>query len=325
MRQAWLALALAALSGCGYVGDVQPPALNIPMPVTDLAGVQRGAKLVLSFTPPSMTTERLPIAQPGEVEVRVGPPGEGAFDVNNWASAATKVEASTANTAEADVAAFAGKEIFAAVRTAGPKGRWSGWSNVVAVTIAPPLEKPADFKAEADPGGVRLSWRDKAPEGTHYRIYRQAPEEQRLSMLEPKGTNPYIDGTAEYGKPYKYQVQAAIEAGSKEAESERSDIAEVTPIDTFAPAVPAGLNALAGLSSIELAWDRNTEADFRGYHVYRAVGQGAFERIGELTEAPAFSDKAIQAGTAYRYAVTSVDQKGNESAKSEPVAIIAPQ
>ena len=34
-----------------------------------------------------------------------------------------------------------------------------------------------------------------------------------------------------------------------------------------------------GTSTIELSWERNTEARFQGYNVYRAVGGGAFERI----------------------------------------------
>ncbi len=323
-RWIWPLGAVLCLSGCGYVGDVQPPALNIPMAVLDLSALQRGGKLKFSFTPPAMTTDRLPIDQPGEIDLRIAPPGDGRFDVNAWADGANRVTANGPQ-AEADVAAFEGKQIFAAVRTRGPKGRWSEWSNVVVIAVAPVLQKPLDFKAAADAAGVRLAWNHRGPEGTRYRVFRQSAQEEKPRLIEPKAANPYADGTAEFGKPYKYQVQAAIDAGTQEAESDFSETVEITPVDTFAPAVPAGLNALAGLNAIELAWDRNTETDFRGYHVYRAVGGGEFERIGELTEAPAFSDKSIQAGTSYRYAVASVDQKGNESGKSEPVAITAPQ
>ena len=42
-------------------------------------------------------------------------------------------------------------------------------------------------------------------------------------------------------------------------------------MDTFPPAVPVGLMAVAGVNSIELAWQRNTEDDFAGYQVYRST------------------------------------------------------
>ncbi len=319
MRGFWPAAAMVPLLGCGYVGDVQPPALYIPVAVTDLKAVQRGAKLYLTFTPPIKTTEQLPVAQPGEVDLRVGPAAQGNFDVNAWASTATRVSA------EAEIGSFVGKEIFAAVRTRGVRDRWSDWSNVVAVSIAAPLAKPADFQVAADAAGVRLSWKHPTPSGSRFRVFRQAEKEERPTLIESKAATPWIDRTALYGVPYRYQVQAAIDAGGGEAESELSDAVAITAVDTFAPAVPKALTAIAGLSSIELAWERNTEADFRGYHIYRAAGEGSFERLGEPTEAPAYSDKSVQAGLSYRYAVTAVDQKGNESARSEPIAIAAPQ
>jgi fibronectin type 3 domain-containing protein len=43
-----------------------------------------------------------------------------------------------------------------------------------------------------------------------------------------------------------------------------------------------------------------------------------------LLEAPAASDRGIETGRRYRYAVTAVDQKGNESARSAAVEVVAP-
>ncbi len=93
------------------------------------------------------------------------------------------------------------------------------------------------------------------------------------------------------------------------------------PVDTFAPAVPAGLTVLSGVSSVELAWERNLDKDLRGYQVYRATGDGPMERIASLVESPAYSDKAVESGKSYHYAVSAVDQAGNESARPEPVTI----
>ena len=63
---------------------------------------------------------------------------------------------------------------------------------------------------------------------------------------------------------------------------------------------------------------------FKGYHVYRAEGDGEFQKIATLVEAPAYSDATAQKGKRYRYAVTAVDTSGNESARSNPQEAIIP-
>ncbi|MDQ6758863.1 MAG: hypothetical protein M3Z32_03220, partial [Acidobacteriota bacterium] len=126
--------------------------------------------------------------------------------------------------------------------------------------------------------------------------------------------------TAEYGSRYEYWVQGV----RGQAESDLTGPLAVMPEDTFPPAIPAGLTASAGLQTIELAWERNTEPDFKGYRVYRRTGEGTFEKIGELIEAPSFSDKKVETGKRYGYAISSVDQAGNESPKTPVVEMDAP-
>jgi hypothetical protein len=77
------------------------------------------------------------------------------------------------------------------------------------------------------------------------------------------------------------------------------------------------------MSAIDLAWERNTEPDFAKYIVWRAAGDGPFEKLGE-TDSPVYSDKAVKSGTRYRYSISAVDQKGNESQRSAPVEATAP-
>ncbi len=129
-----------------------------------------------------------------------------------------------------------------------------------------------------------------------------------------------MDTTAAFGYPYRYFVQA-FEGESRQ--SEISDVISITPLDTFAPAVPAGLTAVAAVNSVELAWERNTEDDFVGYHIYRSTDGRAFERIAGPIEAPTYSDHAVEAGKKYSYAVTAIDNAGNESRRSEPAEVTA--
>jgi len=44
----------------------------------------------------------------------------------------------------------------------------------------------------------------------------------------------------------------------------------------FAIDPPAGLVSRAGSNSIVLHWDKNTEANLAGYHVYRSITNGPF-------------------------------------------------
>ena len=222
---------------------------------------------------------------------------------------------------ELPAAAWVGKDLVLAVKVFGPNGRDAGWSNLATVTVIPPLPKPADVKAEAVAEGVRVSWQGPAGQ---YRVFRRGETGKDYALMGTADATQWLDTTTEYGKQYSYIVQAVKKAGASEAESDLSDPGEVTPVDTFPPAVPTGLNAIAAASNIELVWDRNTEADLAGYRLYRAPAAGAFEKIADIPEAPSYSDSKVESGKQYRYAISAVDRSGNESKPSEPVEISAP-
>jgi fibronectin type 3 domain-containing protein len=134
----------------------------------------------------------------------------------------------------------------------------------------------------------------------------------------------WVDTQAVYGKEYSYRLQMIVPAGSGVAESELSPFIRFTPVDQFAPAVPAGLTAITGITTVELAWERSSEADTAGYYVYRGMGEDALTRISELLAAASYSDHDVRSGGSYRYAVTAVDDKGNESAQSAVISVTAP-
>ncbi len=306
--------------GCGYIGDPLPPALNIPARITDLSALQRGGKLIVQFTIPALTTEGLPITSVDAVDLRAGPIESQPFNMDAWAGSARKLKSEAVKPGgvrvEEPAAAWAGKEVVVAVRLINHKGRASQWSNLVVLPVSAPLTPPENLKAESTVDGVRLAW--TAADSLSYRIYRGN------ELLGKSNKNEYLDKDTQFGKEYIYAVQAVRKAGETEAESEVSAPAAITPRDTFPPATPTGASAIAGTASIELNWDRNTESDFKNYRIYRAAGSGNFETIADAVEAPAFSDRAIVSGTAYRYVITAVDQAGNESPRSNVVEITAP-
>ena len=110
----------------------------------------------------------------------------------------------------------------------------------------------------------------------------------------------------------------------RQAESDLSDEATIVPRDIFPPAAPKGVQASTAPNSIELNWDRNAEEDLNGYRIYRADGNGAMEKVGDVSAVPSFSDRKVEHGKTYRYAVSAIDQAGNESPRSAPVDVAMP-
>lgn len=102
-----------------------------------------------------------------------------------------------------------------------------------------------------------------------------------------------------------------------------------TPRDTFAPAAPQQLAAIAGAGNISLIWEPNTEPDLAGYIVLRGDASG--DRLTPLTPSPiretTFRDTNVQPGTRYVYAIVAVDtaKPQNVSAQSARVEETARQ
>lgn len=316
-RLAGVLIAAAALSGCGYVGEPLPPAMKRPMRVTDLAAVERGQKIVVQFTWPTLTTEGLP-AQDESAELRIGP-AEAPFKVETWERSSDRVPdvPHTKPTAlvEIPAAKYQGKNIVVGVRMHGPKGRDAGWSNLVALPVVPPLPVPTGLSAKNAPGGVRLEWHAAAPE---FRIFRRPQNDPNWTQMGTSGKPEYVDTVIEYGKSYEYFVQSVEKAGESYAESDVSETFAFTPKDVFPPAAPAGLTAVPGIKTIELLWDRNAEKDVAGYRVFRDG-----KLLGSVAS-PAFSDKSVKPGTTYSYEVSAMDTAGNESPRTASVSAAIP-
>ena len=310
MTRALALLGILWLTGCAYVGAPKPPALEIPTRVTDLRAAEYGDKIVVEFTIAPDTTEGLKLTDVKAVEARV---------TAGSASQIVPLPPKPPGPVDYDFPALAwvGKQVVVTVRATGPKGKAAEWSNPVALTIGAPLATPANFQAVSDPRGVRLTWTGAA--SGHYRIFRGAAEAMPQRLAESDQPE-YIDTTADFGSPYRYFVQAL--AGELQ-QSETSATIAITPADTFPPAVPVGLMAVAGVNSIELVWQRNTDDDFAGYHVYRSTDGGAPQPIAGPLDAPTFSDRTVEIGKKYSYTVTASDRNGNESAPSAPADAVA--
>jgi hypothetical protein len=319
-----LLLLLAALlcSGCGYIGEPLPPALQIPQRVGDLSAVEHGGEIAIGFTLPAHTTDGLAIRKPVDIELGVGV-APVPFQEQTWAAAAKvfNLNSSDQRNVEFSVPAveWIGKDVRIGVRVLGANGRTAGWSNLFVLSVVPPLEPPGRPAANAVPDGVRISWPGSAP---RYRIYRRVGNEPAVAIGESDHPE-YVDTNTVYGTTYGYWIEGIRTGGDIHAVSQDSAEVSITPEDRFPPAVPTNLAAVASTGSIELLWDRNTASDLAGYRIYRAQGTGVPAKIAETRESPSYSDHKIEAGKIYRYAVTAFDNAGNESAMSGSIEVMA--
>jgi hypothetical protein len=238
-------------------------------------------------------------------------------------------------------AAEARSDSFAtyAIQPLNANERSAGLSNKVRVPLARTLSPPRDFAARVSDQGVVLTWigelLPRKMEGIHYayRVYRRTEQsKQQLQVGElPAGEeqrNTLTDSNIEWEQTYFYRAEAVTiidppDTHTPETQIEGDDTAEVKVFahDVFPPAVPADLQAVFSgpeqTPFIDLIWAPATDADLAGYNVYRSAGNDIPVRVNaELLKAPAYRDAKVSAGKTYFYSVSSVDVRGNESARS---------
>ena len=236
-------------------------------------------------------------------------------------------------------------EITYAVSVQNESGRSAGLSNQVQVPSAPTLPPPDHFRAEVEKDGVLLSWNCPPVAASSnviehkLRIYRREQGKQTdtrvsdailvsCSQTQPAGQlSEFLDQTFEWEKHYDYRaavVTVVSAPGKAEIEVEGDDTPSVAIFahDIFPPAVPTGLQAVfSGVGQapfVDLVWSPDTEADLAGYNVFRhEENEPPVKLNSEPVKAPAFRDSTVQSGKRYFYSVSALDERNNESVKSE--------
>jgi len=248
-----------------------------------------------------------------------------------------------------------------AVEPLNLQGRSAGLSNQVHIPLAPTLPPPTNFRAQVTADGVVLTWncdqsQNPLPNLRYIdRIYRRTPDSGTdVALADVECTaGRFEDRTIEWQKTYEYRITPvtvvilppangpcprtpAQEGGGPNSdciiatvEGDDSAPQKVFTNDVYPPAVPTGLQAVFSgpgqAPFIDLVWAPNTDADLAGYNVYRHEPGGQAVKINtELVKTPAFRDANVSAGKAYLYAISAVDARGNESARSEEASESVP-
>ncbi len=96
-------------------------------------------------------------------------------------------------------------------------------------------------------------------------------------------------------------------------------------VDFSAPAAPGNLKATKGDDSVILDWDTNSEADIKGYCVYRSTtSEGDYVQIASAFNSN-YTDNTVVAGARYYYVVSAMDTLFNESGLSNQADVIVPK
>ena len=233
------------------------------------------------------------------------------------AEAKTKTEAEAAETRSYPVRIYAIRGVSRSGRPGPPAPRVT-----VPLVELPPA--PANIGVDYTERAIVLTW--IAPVNTlgtppiAFNVYSKEP----TAPLNPAplSTPRFETGPVRFGVEQCFVVRSAQVVQNVRIESDPSGEACVTPRDTFPPAPPKGLTAIAGPDGISLSWTASTEPDLAGYIVMR--GEESDTALQRLTPDPIrdtnYRDTAVSPGVTYVYRVVAVDTATppNASPQSDP-------
>jgi hypothetical protein len=344
-------MALAAgMTGCGTPGAPQPPSLNLPDRVTDLAATRTGDTVSLTWTMPKRNTDRLLLK--GNIGLSVCRK-ENAGPCQPVSSGLPLMPGAKGTFSEDLPPALASGEpraISYFVELKNRKGRSAGLSNAAAVLAGKAPDAVASLRCDVRKQGVVLRW--SAETGNEaVRLHRTlltpartAPQSERGPLTPPRElpeqnllvaggaqSGGALDKTVRVGETYEFRAQhvarVTVNGQTMELDGPLSAPVRAEILDVFPPAVPEGLAAVAtqpepgagnAQPSIDLSWQPVTDPDLAGYVIYRREGDSPWQRVSpaQPVVGPAFHDAQVAPGHTYTYAVSAVDQGGHESARS---------
>jgi len=343
-RFAVLAVVAPLLLGCAAQGPPRPPRVEKPEQIADLAALQVGRTIELSFTLPTLSTDGDGLSKPLELQLFrvITPLGQTApatvAELQPWVAlmpgelSRYRREGKVVypdHLSEQEYSqwlgaslAFTARGLTRGFRHRPVEGDLSNHAVVMLLDVSPPVESP---RCETAEHALELSW---APPTSSlsgrplhdlggYRVFRSDTTKGPFALRGETPVASFRDGSFQFNYSYFYRVRALFKAGSQLAESEDSAPCAVTPRDTFPPAAPQGLSAISTAVGVELIWNANTEPDLAGYNVYRRENEGESRKLNsELVGTPLYRDTTVVAEHRYTYWVTAIDTAGNESLPS---------
>lgn len=350
-----LALLAVTLTACGKKGPPVAPERRLPAAPADVRAVIDERAIVVTWTNPGTRFDGTPLKDLTAVKLFRREDSDGAPLKPAMLSSGRIVGYDEIATIRLDAPVAPATVSGRAVQWVDRQGLVFGHRYVYAVTAidslgrsSPPSERqPVTFLAAPKaPGNVRavpadrrvtLTWErptefvDDAPAAAgelRYVVLRGSGSEGGLAPITPQpiAETSYTDSGLDNDTDYRYAVRAVRVDARATATGPATAAVTATPALTTPPGPPRDLVAIPSAGAVRLAWRASPEPNVAQYAVYRAMGTGAFVRIGTvLAGITTFVDRDVRVGTTYRYAVTAIDnvRRPNESARSSEVAVTA--
>ncbi len=205
-------------------------------------------------------------------------------------------------------------------------------SNVVYMISQAPPEAVTGLKVEAGRRSLILSW-EKPEKDTSgrplevlsgfkvYRRYSAGPGREERDFLpqveKPLLADSFIDKNVRNPGEYQYFVTAL--RGSQ-VESSPSQVISFTLESGFPPDPPANLVIFQASDHLFLNWRALPESSFSHYRVYRRRSAAdQFELLADQVRENLYRDRSVRPGQSFEYALSAVDENGNESELSSAV------
>ena len=179
---------------------------------------------------------------------------------------------------------------------------------------AEPPSQAGDPPSPSSPGEAQSSPAQPTPAQPTSAPDQQTPASQPAS---PPSQGTPVPPALPPVPPAPPPLTAPLESGDSEEVC-------LTPLDTFAPATPGDVFAIASSGGILLSWREASASDLAGYRVYRAErSEGPYDLLTpEPIRFGSFTDRNVEPGIEYYYRVAAVDrvEPPNESPLSAVVS-----
>jgi hypothetical protein len=356
LNLAALLMAAVVITGCGKKGPPLPPLISLPVAPAEVTVIRQGSTVEVQFAVPKSNTDGSTPADVDRVDVygltgeaasgddivrrgsRIGtvlvnPPPDPDEDPDAEKPEDPKappkrgIDQGVAGRVSEDIAGISADapRFYVAVGV-NKRGRRGPTSPPAAIPLGPAPPAPPPPVITYTETSISVGWKPPAAAAAPalaVHVYQPGPPSRRLSDA-PLAEPPFTDSRIEWGAERCYALRAVETNNGLTMESEASEPACVRLTDTFPPAAPAGLTAVASAGAISLIWNASPEQDIAGYLVLRAIAPATTPVA--VTPAPVtettFRD-TVAAGDRVTYAVQAVDQAGNVSPMSAPIEEIA--
>ena len=330
------------LDAATLVGElfVAPPGAP-PPPVADAGDMSGGARIVVQGDEATVVERLAPEALEPVV---IGEPGDEEPDEDAEAEPAPPRPLASPSIPPPPVRSYVAFGISS-------RGRMGDPSPVATVPIVtPPMPPPGvpgvtyteeavevqwreprtfrrPVQAEAEPPTLESSTDIGGTPPSDYVVYDHAEVALDRALPEPLGPpgreESFTHADVTFGETRCYAVRVVDYLQTTPIQGPASPATCVELRDTFPPATPVGLIAVADDRGISLVWDPNDETDLAGYVVLRGSASDAtLQRLtAEPVTATAYQDIEVTPGERYVYRLTALDTAvpPNVSAPSEPV------